>query len=70
MVEETNKAQKQDRKRQLKAASTGTSSGSTEAPSRKIYRRADIIKLMKDDPRRYQQLQPEIMAAYAEGRVK
>jgi len=70
MVTETAKVQKEDRKRQLKAASTGSASGSTEAPSRKIYRRADIIKLMQTDPKRYTQLQPEIMAAYAEGRVK
>jgi len=70
MVAETAKVQEEDRKRQLKAASTGSTSGSTEAPSRKIYRRADIIKLMKTDPKRYTQLQPEIMAAYAEGRVK
>jgi len=70
MVVETAKVQEEDRKRQLKAASTGGASGSGEAPSRKVYRRADIIKLMKDDPKRYQQLQPEIMAAYAEGRVK
>ena len=70
MVAETAKVQEQDRKRQLKAASTGNTSGSSEAPSRKIYRRADIIKLMQTDPKRYQALQPEIMAAYAEGRVK
>lgn len=70
MVAETAKVQEEDRKRQLKAASTGSTSGSTEAPSRKIYRRADIIKLMQNDPKRYTQLQPEIMAAYAEGRVK
>ena len=70
MVAETAKVQEQDRKRQLKAASTGSTSGSTEAPSRKIYRRADIIKLMQTDPKRYNQLSDEIMAAYAEGRVK
>jgi hypothetical protein len=70
MVVETAKVQEEDRKRQLKAASTGSASGSGEAPSRKVYRRADIIKLMQTDPKRYTQLQPEIMAAYAEGRVK
>ena len=37
---------------------------------RKVYRRADIIKLMKNDPDRYQAMSEEIMAAYAEGRVK
>lgn len=70
MVAETAKVQEQDRKRQLKAASTGSTSGSTEAPSRKIYRRADIIELMKTNPKRYQQLHDEIMLAYAEKRVR
>jgi hypothetical protein len=31
---------------------------------------AGLIKLMKNDPDRYQALSDEIMAAYAEGRVK
>ena len=70
MVKETSKVHEADRKRQLKAASTGSASGSGESPSRKIYRRADIIKLMQTDPKRYQALSNEIMAAYAEGRVK
>ena len=70
MVKETAKIQDSDRKRQLKAASTGAASGSSEAPSRQIYRRADIIKLMQTDPKRYQLLQPEIMQAYADGRVR
>jgi len=70
MVAETAKVQEQDRKRQLKAASTGSTTGSTEAPSRKIYRRADIIELMKTNPKRYQQLHDEIMLAYAEKRVR
>lgn len=42
----------------------------SEAPPRKIYRRADILNLMKTNPTRYQALQPEIMAAYSEGRVR
>lgn len=70
LVKETAEIQETDRKRQLKSASTGNAKGSGESPSRKIYRRADIIKLMQNDPKRYTQLQPEIMAAYAEGRVK
>ena len=36
----------------------------------KVYRRADIIKLMKTDPERYNALSDEILKAYAEGRVK
>lgn len=37
---------------------------------KKIYRRADLIKLMQTDPDRYEALQSEIMAAYAENRVR
>ena len=70
IVKQTEEVQKQDRKNQAKAASTGRAKGSGEAPSRKIYRRADIIKLMQTDPKRYQQLSDEIMQAYSEGRVK
>lgn len=63
-------AEKTDRQRQLKAAAAVPAQGSDEAPSKKIYRRADIIRLMQTDPDRYDLMQPEIMAAYAEGRVK
>jgi hypothetical protein len=70
IVQETAKVQEEDRKRQLKAASTGSTKGSGEAPSRKIYRRADIIKLMQSDPERYQALAEEIRTAYAEGRIR
>lgn len=62
--------EKAERKKQVKAASTGSVAGSGEAPSRKIYRRADIIKLMQNDPDRYMQLADEIAQAYAEKRVK
>jgi hypothetical protein len=58
------------RSQQLKAAQTGSGSGANTSGSKRIYRRADIIKLMKTDPDRYDALQPEILAAYAEGRVK
>jgi hypothetical protein len=70
LVSETVEMQEADRKRQLKSASTGTAKGSGEKPSRKVYRRADIIKLMQTDPNRYQELAAEIRQAYAEGRVK
>ena len=52
----------------LKAA--GVSTGGSGESGKKIYRRSDLIKLSMTDPDRYMQLQPEIMAAYAEGRVK
>jgi len=70
IVNETAEMQKTDRKRQLKSASTGTANGSGERASRKVYRRADIIKLMQTDPNRYQEMAAEIRQAYAEGRVK
>lgn len=60
----------QDRKQQLKAATTSVGSGSDESVGKKVYRRADIIKLMQTDPNRYDMMQDEIMAAYREGRVK
>ena len=69
-VSNTETMQKTDRDRQAKAASTGSAKGSGEAPSRKIYRRADIIELMQKDPKRYNAMSDEIMKAYAEGRVK
>lgn len=69
-VKSTVEADKASRKDQVKAASAGTSQGSGEKPSRKIYRRADIIELMRKDPQRYEALMPEIRQAYAEGRVK
>ena len=67
---QTATVEKQARKQQIKAANTGNTQGSSEGPRRKVYRRADIIKLMKTDPERYQALSEEILKAYAEGRVK
>jgi hypothetical protein len=70
VVRQTAEVEKQGRKQQIKAANTGNAKGSGEGQRKKIYRRADIIKLMKSDPERYQALSEEILTAYAEGRVK
>ena len=70
VAQQTANVERQARKQTLKAASTGNARGSAEGTRRKVYRRADIIKLMKNDPDRYQAMSEEIMAAYAEGRVK
>ena len=56
------------RQKQLKAATVDAGSGNET--SRKVYRRADLIRLKMQDPARYEALSDEIMAAYAEGRVK
>jgi DNA-directed RNA polymerase beta subunit len=55
-------------KQSLKAAAVDT--GGTGVSSQKVYRRADLIRLRMTDPRRYEALSDDIMAAYAEGRVK
>ena len=52
----------------MKAATVDV--GGSGEVSKKVYRRADLIKLRMTDPDRYMQLEGEIMAAYAEGRVK
>jgi len=70
IVAQAAETEQKERKRQLKTASTGTAKGSGEAPSKKLYRRADIIKLMQTDPERYMSLADEITQAYAEGRVR
>ena len=67
-TQQTADAGKQVLKQNLKAAAVDT--GGTGESSAKVYRRADLIRLKMTDPDRYEQLQPEIMKAYAEGRVK
>jgi hypothetical protein len=52
----------------MKAATVDV--GGAGESSRKVYRRADLIKLRMTDPDRYEQMADEIMAAYSEGRVK
>ena len=70
IVQQTASVEQQARKQAVKAASTGNVRGSTESAPKKIYRRADIINLMRTDPDRYAALQPEIMKAYEEKRVR
>ena len=70
VVSQSQAVEKVQRKQAVKSASTGATKGSGETASKKTYRRADIIELMRTNPDRYQQLSDEIMQAYAEGRVK
>lgn len=70
VVQQTAQAEKEGRQQAVKAASTGNARGNPDGQQRKVYRRADIIKLMKTDPERYMAMSDEIMQAYAEGRVK
>ena len=70
VAQQTVAVEKQARKQQVKSASTGNARGTGQTQRKKIYRRADIIKLMKTDPDRYAALSEEIFQAYADGRVK
>jgi hypothetical protein len=61
---------KQQQRAAVKQATVDVGGASPGISSSKVYRRADLIRLQLEDPDRYYQLQDEIMAAYAEGRVK
>ena len=67
-AKQTNDAGETQRKTNLKAASVDV--GGTGESGKKVYRRADLIRLKMQDPNRYDALSDEIMTAYAEGRVK
>ena len=56
------------RKQNLKAV--GVDVGGSGESSKRVYRRADLIRLKMQDPDRYDALSQEIMAAYSEGRVR
>lgn len=52
----------------LKDASVDT--GGSGESSRKVYRRADLIRLKMKDPAKYDAMYDDIMKAYADGRVR
>jgi len=65
---QSNQVEADAQKTAMKAATVDV--GGTGETSRKVYRRADLIKLKMTDPARYEAMSDEIMAAYSEGRVK
>jgi hypothetical protein len=67
-TKQTSDAGEATRKQNLKAAAVDT--GGTGETGKKVYRRADLIRLKMTDPQRYEALSDEIMTAYQEGRVK
>jgi len=69
IVAQTVALEKSQRKDAIKRASTGSTRGTGETSS-KIYRRSDLIHLMKTDPDKYEANAAEIMQAYAEKRVR
>ena len=65
---QTEQAGETARKQNMKAAQVDV--GGTGESSKRVYRRADLIRLKMTEPDRYDALSPEIMLAYQEGRVK
>ena len=73
LITNTAKAEEQKAMKRSEALRTGkaVSGGSSESTAgKKIYRRADLIRLKTTNPQRYEDLQDEILSAHADGRVK
>ena len=68
-TQEVKQQQASDRESQLKSATTESRSASGTTGGGKSFRRADLIRLKMENPNKYDSLQDEIYAAYAEGRV-
>ena len=67
-VKESEKADTAARTKTMKAAQVDV--GGSGESSKRVYRRADLIRLKMTDPSRYETLNDEILLAYAEGRVR
>jgi hypothetical protein len=67
-AKQTSDAGETQRKSNLKAATVDV--GGSGESGKRVYRRADLIRLKMTDPNRYDALSDEIMQAYQEGRVK
>ena len=69
-TQEVNESKKTKRDTAMKAGEGVSRASGESTAGKKIYRRADLIRLKQTDPKRYQSLEDEIYEAYAEGRVK
>lgn len=67
-AQQSEKASDVTRAKSMKAAQVDV--GGSGESSKRVYRRADLIRLKMTDPARYDSLNDEILTAYAEGRVK
>ena len=67
---EVKEQQKKSRQKAMRQTSSETRSSGDSVGGKKMYRRSDLIALQRTDPSRYEALGDEIIAAYAEGRVK
>jgi hypothetical protein len=69
-TKEVNESKKTKRDTAIKTGEGVSRASGESTAGKKIYRRADLIRLKQTDPKRYQSLEDEIYEAYAEGRVK
>ena len=72
MISKTQEVEAQaeaDRQAKLKSATTETRSASGSTSGGKTFRRADLIRMKMENPSKYESMQDEIYAAYADGRV-
>ena len=69
-TKEVNESKKVKRDTAMKAGEAMSNASGESTAGKKIYRRADLIRLKQTDPRRYEDLADEIYQAYADGRVK
>lgn len=67
-AQQSEKASDATRAKSMKAAQVDV--GGSGESSKRVYRRADLIRLKMTDPARYDALNEEILTAYAEGRVR
>lgn len=67
-AQQSEQASTATRTKSMKAAQVDV--GGSGESSKKVYRRADLIRLKMTDPARYETLSDEIMQAYSEGRVR
>ena len=67
-AKESAQAETASRAKTMKAVQVDV--GGSGESSKRVYRRADLIRLKMNDPSRYETLNDEILAAYAEGRVR
>jgi hypothetical protein len=66
--ESLKKTESENRSKALKTAAV--QEGGTGESSKPVYRRADLIRLRMQDPKRYEDMADDILSAYNEGRVR
>jgi hypothetical protein len=66
--ESLKKTDEVNRSKALKTAAV--QEGGTGESTKPVYRRADLIRLRMQDPKRYEDMADDILAAYNEGRVR